>query len=146
MGSLARILQRRTPNLCVLSDRQTVTDAVTTLTECKIGALLVVNDRGWLAGVFTERDLMTRVVARRRDPDKTLLGDVMTPDPVTASPEEDRNSAMRKMKAAGCRHLPVVVANGEVVDMLSMRDLLFVEIAEREAEVVQLRQYIAGSY
>jgi hypothetical protein len=45
----------------------------------------------------------------------------------------------------GCRYLPIL-ANGEVIDMLSMRDLLFVEIAEREQEVAQLRQYISGQY
>ena len=69
----------------------------------------------------------------------------MTPDPVTASPNEDRLMAIRKMQAVGCRHLPIV-ANGTVIDMLSMRDLLFVEIEERAAEVEQLRHYISGSY
>ena len=53
--------------------------------------------------------------------------------------------AIGKMQAVGCRHLPIVV-NGTVLDMLSMRDLLFVEIEERVAEVAQLRQYISGSY
>ena len=69
----------------------------------------------------------------------------MTPDPITASRDEDRTSALRKMRSMGCRHLPIVV-NGVGIDMLSMRDLLMVELQERAQEIEALRGYIHGSY
>jgi CBS domain-containing protein len=145
MGNLAQILRRRTPVLCVLSYTHTVADAVTELTERGVGALLVVDARERLVGVFSERDLMTRVMLPGRDPKQTALAEVMTPNPVTASPSDDRESALRKMKAAGCRHLPVVV-DSTVIDMLSMRDLLFAEIEQRQNELHELRAYISGTY
>jgi CBS domain-containing protein len=69
----------------------------------------------------------------------------MTHDPVTAAPGEKRLEAVAKMQEVGCRHLPVVV-DGGVIDMLSMRDLLFDELEERAGEVESLRRYIVGSY
>jgi CBS domain-containing protein len=69
----------------------------------------------------------------------------MTPNPVTATPDEDRQSAMVKMQEIGCRHLPVVV-DDTFVDMLSMRDLLFVELEARDQEIQALRGYIQGDY
>lgn len=144
MGSLVEILHKRCPVLYMLSSEQTVADAVVAMTEGQVGAVPVFEDDA-LVGIFSERDLLRRVVARNRSPEKTQLGDVMTRDPVTAVAEEDRRMAIRKMQAVGCRHLPIL-AQGSVIDMLSMRDLLFVEIAERTAEVDQLRQYITGSY
>jgi len=98
-----------------------------------------------LCGIFSERDLLRRVIARGKVPDSTELREVMTPNPITASREEDRQSAMRKMQRVGCRHLPIV-AHGRVVDMLSMRDILAVELEERVQEIKALRGYIHGTY
>jgi CBS domain-containing protein len=129
----------------VLSYTHTVADAVQALTDGKVGALLVVDARERLVGVFSERDLMTRVVMAGRDPHQTALAEVMTLKPVTATPSDDRESALRKMKATGCRHLPIVV-DRTVIDMLSMRDLLFAELEQRQHELHQLRAYISGTY
>lgn len=144
MGALAQILHRRCAVLCTATPDQSVAVAARLLNEREIGALLVVED-GSLVGIFTERDLLRRVVARGRPLEKTRLEDVMTRDPVTATPDEDRVNAIRKMQQVGCRHLPIVVGDS-VVDVVSIRDLLFNEIAEREAEVHQLRSYISGTY
>ena len=110
----------------------------------QIGVLPIVAD-GELVGIFSERDLVRRVIAMGRVPEKTPLGEVMTPNPVTAAPDEERLTAITKMQTVGCRHLPVVAA-GAIIDMLSMRDLLFVELEERQEEVNSLRRYIGGSY
>jgi len=144
MGALAQILHRRSAVLCTASPDQTVRDAARLMTEREIGAILIVED-GSLVGIFTERDLLRRVVARNRSLDKTRLEEVMTRDPIMATPDEERENAIRKMQQVGCRHLPVVVGE-TVVDVVSIRDLLFHEMAEREAEVYQLRSYISGSY
>ena len=145
MRTLTQILQRRSPVLCVLEHTHTVADAVRELSARQLGAVLVVDREDRVIGVFSERDLLRRVIAEGRAPEHTALIEVMTPNPVTASPSEDRESALLKMQRAGCRHLPVVV-DDRVIDMLSMRDLLFVELEERATEVDQLKAYIQGSY
>ncbi len=144
MGLLGQILQRRSPVVHVLSPDQVVSDALSLMASHEIGAVLVVEgDR--LVGVFSERDLLRRVCARGRSTEKTPLREVMTPDPVTASPGESRLVAVAKMQRAGCRHLPIL-ADGVIIDMVSMRDLLFVELEERKAEIESLRKYIGGTY
>ncbi len=144
MGRLSAILQKRSPVLWVLAPDQTVAEAVEILAGRQVGAIPIVAN-GRLVGIFSERDLLRRVVAAHRAPEKTLLADVMTRDPVTAVPNEERRTAIEKMQLVGCRHLPIEVG-GEVIDMLSMRDLLFEELEERRAEVEELRQYVSGSY
>ncbi len=143
MGLLAQILQRRSPVVHALGPDQFAADAVAVMASSEVGAILVVeHDR--LVGIFSERDLLRRVCAKGRPLDKTPLREVMTPDPVTALPGEGRLIAVAKMQRAGCRHLPVVV-DGAIIDTISMRDLLFVELEEREAEIQSLRKYIGGS-
>ncbi len=144
MGLLSQILQTRNRVLHLQDRHQPVDQVIRLMAREQIGAVPVC-DAGRLVGIFSERDFLRRVAARGLDPAKTELAAVMTPDPVTAEPTEDRLVAIGKMQGMGCRHLPIV-ANGVVIDMLSMRDLLFVEIAEREQEVAQLRQYISGQY
>ncbi len=144
MGLLSQILQTRSRVLHLQDRHQPVDQVIRLMAREQIGAVPVC-DAGRLVGIFSERDFLRRVAARGLDPAKTELAAVMTPDPVTAEPTEDRLVAIGKMQGMGCRHLPIV-ANGVVIDMLSMRDLLFVEIAEREQEVAQLRQYISGQY
>jgi CBS domain-containing protein len=126
-----------------MDPERTVADAVAVMAEHHVGAIPVLRD-GALIGIFSERDLLRRVVAPGLSPEKTLLREVMTADPVTASARDPREVAIQKMQAVGCRHLPIV-ADGVIIDMLSMRDLLAVEIEEREAEIVALKQYIRGS-
>ena len=144
MGRLVSILQRRSPVVYLLSPEQTVAEAVRVMAENHIGVVPIL-ERDRLVGIFSERDLLRRVIAKGRHLEKTSLREVMTPDPVTAMPDEDRKSAIQKMQAVGCRHLPIVV-HDRVIDMLSMRDLLFVEIEERDQEIAALRGYIHGSY
>ncbi len=144
MGLLSQILQTRNRVLHLQDRHQPVDQVIRLMAREQIGAVPVC-DAGRLVGIFSERDFLRRVAARGLDPAKTELAAVMTPDPVTAEPTEDRLVAIGKMQGMGCRHLPIL-ANGVVIDMLSMRDLLFVEIAEREQEVAQLRQYISGQY
>jgi CBS domain-containing protein len=126
-----------------MGPEQTVAQAVEVMARNEVGIVPIV-DHGRLVGVFSERDLLRRVIARQRPTEKTPLREVMTPEPATAAPNEGRDEAMRRMQEVGCRHLPVVVS-GEIIDMLSMRDLLFHEIAEHCAEIEQLKRYIAGS-
>ncbi|HTO05872.1 MAG TPA: CBS domain-containing protein [Myxococcota bacterium] len=144
MGLITELLAKRSPVVHIVSPDQTVLDAVAVMAARRVGAVPVV-ERGHLVGIFSERDVIWRVVARGRSVEKTRIVEVMTPDPVTAEPGDERALAMLKMEEAGCRHLPVV-QYGAVVDMLSIRDLLFGELEERAEAVDSLRRYIGGSY
>jgi CBS domain-containing protein len=143
MGLIAELLGKRSPVVHIVHPEQTVIDAVALMAARRIGAVPVVAD-GRLVGIFSERDLMRRVVAIGRPIDKTRIAEVMTPDPVTASPSDERADAVRKMDAVECRHLPIV-QHGALVDMLSIRDLLFVELEERAEAIQSLRRYIGAT-
>jgi CBS domain-containing protein len=94
-----------------------------------------------LAGIFTERDLMTRVVAARLDASAVPVSAVMTANPVSVAPGETVDNCMRVMKQNNCRHLPVVDGR-KLLAMISLRDLLEIEIAERAGEADMMRSYI----
>jgi CBS domain-containing protein len=123
-----------------LSVEQTVREASRYMTEKRVGAVVVL-DGIRLVGVLSERDIMGRVVAKGLDPDQARVGDVMTRDIVVARPDESHDDGLRKMKQAGCRHLPVVEAD-RYVGMVSLRDLLQVDLTEKDEEIRWLNAYI----
>ena len=103
--------------------------------------IVAVLDGDRLVGVFSERDVVRRVLNRGRDPLLTGVGEAMTTNLVVASPDEDYQTAMRKMDHANIRHLPVV-ENGRMVSMLSIRDLMRVDMARMTEEIRYLHEYI----
>ncbi len=117
-----------------------VHDVARRMTEARVGIIGVLEGRH-LVGVFSERDLMTRVMVAGLDARSVPVAQVMTRDVVTAHPDERRSACIEKMRKASCRHLPVI-EDGEVVAMLSMRDLLQDEIEEQEQEIHGLRAYM----
>lgn len=140
MPHLGEILRRRSPVLNLLAPDRTVADAVEVMASRHVGAVLLV-ERDELLGIFSERDLLRRVIAAGKSLAETPLRDVMTQGPITASPQDDRASAILKMQAVGCRHLPIL-SEGEIIDMVSIRDLLFDEIRDRERELEEMRRYV----
>ncbi len=142
MAKLSEILKRRSPLLNMLTPETPVADAVRIMNERQVGAVLI-GESGHLVGIFSERDLLRRVVAPGLPVQSTPLREVMTRSLITAEPGEDRMSAIRKMHRAGCRHLPIAVGD-ELIDTVSIRDLLFAEIEEREGEIEELKRYIQG--
>ena len=118
----------------------TVAEAVRTMAANNVGIVAVLEgDR--LTGVFSERDVVQKVVARGLDPAGTPVADVMTARLVVADADEDYQSAMSKMDQANIRHLPVV--SGErLLSMLSIRDLMRVAIEDRGAEIEYLKEYL----
>jgi signal-transduction protein with cAMP-binding, CBS, and nucleotidyltransferase domain len=93
------------------------------MSERGVGAVGVV-DNGMLRGIFTERDVMLRVVLRERDPKLTLVRDVMTAPPETVSEETTEEDALVHMVERHVRHLPIVAKDGSLQAMLSIRNLL----------------------
>ncbi|MEB3765822.1 MAG: CBS domain-containing protein [Desulfurococcales archaeon] len=122
-----RVEEVMTRNPASVKPDNTVMDAVLIMDKLGIGALPVVDENGRLIGIFTERDLLRRVVARRRNPEKTLIRDVMTPNPVTVKPDESVAEALRIMSSLKVRHLPVVNDAGILVGIVSIKDIEFVQ-------------------
>ena len=118
-----------------------VRDVARRMAERNVGAVAVLDSGNKLVGVFSERDLMTRVVVAGLDPDKTSVENVMTRNIVVAAPRDDINSAMQKMHSLGCRHLPVV-DGGSLVGMLSIRDLLMVDDEDQRQKAAFLRELV----
>lgn len=110
-----------------------VSDAAAAMRSARVGAIMVLKG-GRLAGIFTERDALYRVLAEGRDPIKTKIGEVMTADPTTVTPELPFGHALHLMYERGFRHVPVV-DNGVPVGMVSARDALGPEIDQFEAEL-----------
>lgn len=117
-----------------------VSEAVRAMTTHNVGIVTVL-DGHRLAGVFSERDVVRRVVDRGLDPARTPVGDVMTTEIVIGEPDEDYQSAIRKMDQANIRHL-LVVKEGQMLSMLSIRDLIRVDMQDKGEELRYLREYL----
>lgn len=125
----------------VVIDRgATIMDAARLMSQHNIGALPVL-DGDRLAGIFTERDLMARVVATGRDPARTTVGEVMSTELVVAEVQESHETCLRRMQQARVRHL-LVLSEGRLAGILSLRDLLVVEIHEKDEAISLLNAYV----
>jgi len=121
--------------LVVAAPHTTVIEAAKLMKKGKVGAVLVVEE-GRLVGIFTERDALFRVIAEGRDPESTVMRDVMTPDPTTVGPDETFGYALLLMYENGFRHAPVV-ENGRPVGVVSARHALDPELEEFAAEAAR---------
>ena len=138
MHRLKNVIQKQT--LVTSHPSASVFETVGIMTEGEVGAIPIVED-GVLVGIFSERDLLRRIVATERDPKTTPVSEVMTRDVVTATLEDHVDTCLEKMKRRGCRHLPVEI-DGRVFAMISMRDLLRDELEEQTDEIRFLRAYL----
>jgi CBS domain-containing protein len=118
-----------------------VQDAAEFMASRNVGAVCVVDESGKLLGVFSERDVVKRVVLQRHDPTSIKVGDVTSELRAVIRCDETPHQALERMELIGTRHLPVV--DGERwVGMLSMRDLMRVELSEQGDEIKLLHEYI----
>ena len=124
---------------CVETD-QSVLEAVQLMVKHNIGAVPVLRG-GELAGIFTERDLMKRVVAQQRDAATTRVSEVMTQNPVTVDIHESIENCMVMMKQHQFRHLPLCDGK-KLMGMVSLRDMLLRDLTEKDNEVQLMRAYI----
>ncbi len=122
---------------------QTVLAVVQAMVARNIGAVPVLRD-GIVVGIFSERDLMKRVVAEGRDPRHTSIEEVMTADPLTVSPLETVENCMVLMRRHGFRHLPICEGK-RLLAVVSLRDVLLHDLTEKDHEVAMMRAYIQAS-
>jgi CBS domain-containing protein len=125
---------------CQAEIGQTVLETVRAMVEHNIGAVPVLHN-GNLVGIFSERDLMKRVVAEGRDPRSTCLAEVMTDDPLTVGMNDELETCTSLMRRHSFRHLPVC-HEGQLVGIISLRDILLHDLNEKDDEVRMMRAYI----
>lgn len=115
------IADHRRHELRSIGKEAPVSSAVARMTEHNVGSLCII-DGERLIGIFTERDLLARVVAVGRDPERTLVEQVMTPDPVCIAADATVAEALQLLDSRDIRHLPVV-EDDRLIGMISLRDL-----------------------
>ena len=126
-----------------VEESETVAAVARRMADVHVGAIVVFRG-GQLRGVFSERDLMLRVVLHRLDPETTPVAAVMTTQVATIDESASLEEALAAMHNHSCRHLPVM-RDGQVVAFLSMRDLIDYELARKTEELRHMRAYIQNS-
>ena len=116
-----------------LNEAASVTEACDQMRDRRAGSVLVTAEADRLVGIFTGRDAVCRVLAQRRDPSATRLGEVMTPRPTTMSPDQTAVDALRLMSDGGFRHIPLV-KNGRILGLVSRGEFKGVEQSDDEEE------------
>lgn len=144
MATVKQVLAQKRPEVLTVGAEVTVLDAALRMNEHRIGSLVVVDEAGQVAGIVTERDVLRRVVARRRDPGEALVGEVMTQEVVCCRPEATVDEARAVFKHRRIRHLPVVGEDGRLEGMISIGDLNAWQLDGAELELNYLHDYLAG--
>lgn len=138
MKAISAVIQGQ--DTAVVERQASVVEAVRVMTARNIGAVPVVEGER-LVGIFTERDVMARVVVVGLDPKSTRVSDVMSPDLVTADVRDSCDNCLRRMQQARVRHL-IVLNDGRLAGILSLRDLLAVDADEKDEAINLLNAYV----
>lgn len=143
MSTVREILDRKGTAVATISCAATVLDAALRMNEERIGSLAVLHE-GQLVGILTERDILTRVVAARRDPAESRVDEVMTTEVACCRPHTRLDEARGVMMNRRIRHLPVLSDSDALLGMISIGDLNAHEDHAREHTIHLLREYITG--
>jgi CBS domain-containing protein len=143
MATVREILARKGPQVFTTGPGATVLEAALLMNEHKIGSLVVIDDDR-VVGIFTERDVLRRVVGEEREPSKTLVGEVMTTELVCCTPETTIAEARGAMKNRRVRHLPLVDDDHRLLGLISIGDLNAYETSDHEQTIYLLQEYLYG--
>ena len=141
---LREVLAAKGADFYCIGTQATVAQAVQEMNRRAIGSLLVV-EGGKLLGMFTERDVLVRIVGKCLDPALVKVGQCMTKGPLTVTPDTSVEDAMLLVTRYRCRHLPVI-ENGHILGLVSIGDLTRWIVRDREHEIDDLMRYINGTY
>jgi CBS domain-containing protein len=137
------ILRKKGSHVVTIEAHRTVQDAIRSLIENNIGALLVTSPDDQLVGIFTERDILREAAVRPGQLSETLVGDVMTRSVVIGVPEDTIEYVMGIMTQNRIRHLPVLEED-ELAGIVSIGDVVNAQLRETEFENRLLKDYIHG--
>lgn len=141
---LTELLDHKGNDVFAVSPDTTVKDAADKMTLKKIGSLLVMHDDE-LLGIVTERDILTKIVAKGLEPTEVDVQSIMTEEVIVVDPSRTVRDAMEIATKRKLRHLPIV-KNGKLIGMLSGGDLTRSIVAESEDVIETLYEYIQGGY
>ena len=142
MRPILDLLKKRTQVNWSLSSQDTVFDALQTLANHNVGALMVL-DGGKLVGVFSERDYTRKIALAGKSSKDTKVKDIMTANVITVAPTVKTRDCLALMSQKSIRHLPVVEGE-KVLGMISIRDIMNDIIADHELTINQLQHYISS--
>lgn len=143
--SVATVLKEKSSSVFCISEEASVDAAVGEMNRQRVGSLLIKNPGDQVVGIFTERDVLVRVVSAGRNPKQTLVRHVMTPDFESISPDTSVEDAMQLMTEQRVRHLPIL-ENGKLCGMLSIGDVTRWLLKVNEMEAENLRKYVFSEY
>ena len=142
MKTVKHILDKKGPEVWSIGADAPVFEAIRLMAEKEVGALMV-KDGERIVGIVSERDYARKVILKGRSSKETRTEEIMTTRVVYVNPERTIEECVALMTNKGIRHLPVL-DEGELMGMLSSRDLLGAIIAEQQYEIEQLERYITG--
>jgi CBS domain-containing protein len=141
---VAALIERKGSDVHAVASTITIAEAVAEMNKKRIGCIVIL-DGGRIAGIFTERDVLRRVVGADVDPKTVLVGDVMTKNVHTIPPETTVEQTMALFAEKRCRHIPVV-DNGRLKGLISIGDISRWVSETSKAEADHLKNYIAGGF
>jgi len=142
MKTVRQVLERKDANVATVPTGTMVREAVRLMAELRIGSVLVCEGKT-LKGIFTERDVLNRVVAAGVDPDTTPVDQVMSRQLITCSPDDTIEEVSRIISTSRRRHMPVT-EKGKLVGIVTAGDIMATVLEDRTIEVSQLKSYIQG--
>ena len=125
-----------------MTESDMVTDAISEMIEQRYGATVVTSPEGKLRGIFTEWDVLTKIVNQGQDPKTTTLGQAMTSNPVSVDIGESLDAAIHCMQTHQISHLPITKDEGDIVGMITLRHLLHDKIRDLVNELHELESYL----
>ena len=140
MPKPCNISQKIIVDVVALNENKSILEAAVLMTQEFIGSVVITGQSG-ITGVFTERDLMMRVVGMKKHPEKVKIKEVMTKDLITVSPDETADRCLDLMKKHRCRHL-LVYKGKQYLGIVSLRDIVALLIEEKEALIEELQACI----
>lgn len=144
MISIRGLLQNKKPLVTVGADLMAFA-AIERMAAADVGAVLVLDEGGKIAGIFTERDCLQKVSSKQLDPTTTPLRQVMTTNVRYAKPDQAVEDCLRLMTERFFRHLPVLDEQGKILGIVSIGDLVKARLTEQEFVIDQMEHYIADS-
>ena len=143
MATVQEILSQKGAKVHTISPGASVLEATEKMNQARIGSLVVM-DNDQVVGIFTERDVLRRVVGEERRPSQILVGEVMTTDVVCCRPDMDIDEVGAVMREKRIRHVPVCSEEGQLNGLISIGDVNTHYTSSQQATIHYLNEYIYG--
>ncbi len=137
------VLRTKGSDIWSIGPKATTYEALQTMADKDIGALLVI-ERGNVVGIFSERDYARKVILKGRSSKETSVGELMTREVYSITPDKPIEECMALMTATRCRHLPIF-ENNQLIGIVSIGDVVNAIIKGQQITIQDLKNYIAGS-